>query len=294
VADITILVTAPRASEGYPYLDEWVAEARGESVEFLIADARAHCADSFPPAMRRIAMPGGSVQGLIDEGMRQARGDWVLLTEDHCRPLPGLFEAYRDARRAHPDADLFAGGVENLTSTSPWSFANFLAGLSHVWPRAAERPADASNANLLVRRRAVPAAEIAVDGGFLALTIARLIAQGRHVDCAAARVDHIVHVAGPLEGMRLEHGIVTAAVVSRREVLALRPAPVQFLRDLASIPYHIAVQPWAIVRHLRGTPQFSLGTALRLAVLGIGIGVVPLKVDLRRWFSRQAPARAEA
>jgi len=289
---ITILVTAPHDSDGYPYLAEWAAMATSEDVEFLIADARLVSNDVLPPEMRRIAMPGGSVQGLIDEGMRQARGEWVLLTEDHCRPLPGLFEAYRQARQAHPDCDLIAGAAENLTSISPWGFVNFLSGLSHVWPRAQGAPPDASNANLLVRRSAIPPDEIAIDGGFLARTIPRLVAEGRHATCHAARVDHIVEVSGPLEGMRLQHGIVTAATVSRRAVLAPRPAPVQFFRDLGAVAYHIAVSPWVITTQLRGTPQYSLGTVFRLAILGLAIGIVPLKVDLRRWASRAAPAKA--
>ena len=291
---ITILITAPNDSEGYPYLAEWAAMAASEDVEFLIADARPVSNDVLPPRMRRIAKPGASVQWLIDEGMRQARGEWVLLTEDHCRPLPGLFVAYRQARQAHPDCDLIAGAAENLTSSSPWGFANFLSGLSHVWPRAKGAPPDASNANLLVRRSAIPPEEIAIDGGFLALTIPRLIAAGRHATCQAARVDHIVEVSGPLEGMRLQHGIVTAATVSRRAVLTPRPPLVQFFRDLGAVAYHIAVSPWVITRQLRGTPQYSLGTVFRLAVLGLAIGIVPLKVDLRRWTSPAAPAKPAA
>ncbi len=283
---VTILVAAPCDSHGYPYLDGWIeaARAQGEPFEFLIADARIDSSQALPPGMRRIAIPGGSMQGLIDEGMRQARGEWVLLTEDHCRPLPGVFEAYWRAMRDRPDADLFAGGVENLTSTGSWSFANFLAGLYHVWPHARHTPADASNANLLVRRSAIVLEEIAIDGGFLARTIPRLIDEKRHAGCPDARVDHIVHVSGPLYGMRIEHRIVTASMLSRRQVLARRAPVIQLLRDLAAIPYYVVVSPWLIARHLRGTPQYSLATVFRLAVLGIAIGIVPLQVDLKRWF----------
>jgi hypothetical protein len=169
-----------------------------------------------------------------------------------------------------------------------------VSGLNHVWPQAHGVPPDASNANLLVRRSAIPPDEIAIDGGFLARTIPRLIAEGRHAPCHAARVDHVVQVSGALECMRGQHLIVTAATVSRRAVLAPRPPLVQFFRDLGAIAYHIAVSPWAITAHLRGTPQYSLGTVVRLAVLGVAIGIVPLKVDLRRWTSRAAPARAQA
>ncbi|MBV9043710.1 MAG: hypothetical protein JO348_10160 [Alphaproteobacteria bacterium] len=292
--EITVLITAPSDSEGYVYLGDWITQAQSADVEFLLADARPASDEALPPALRRIGRPGGSVQGIIDEGMRQARGAWVLLTEDHCRPLPGLFDAYRKAMREHPHADLYAGGVENLTSTSPWGFANFLAGLNHVWPRAHGTPPDASNANLLVRRSAIQADEIAVDGGFLVRTLPCLIAQGRHVACPDACVDHIVPVSGPREGMRIEHRIVTAATMARRNVLPPRPPLVQFLRDLAAIPYYVAISPFAITAHLRGTPQYALGTVFRLAVLGGAIGIVPLKIDLKRWFSRRARAKGAA
>ena len=291
MASITVLVTAPVGSKGYCYLEELVAQAGGEPVEFILADARTFCVDHLKFPVRRLSMPGRSVQGLIDEGIKQAKGDWILLTEDHCRPMPGLYDAYRKAVSENPGIDLFSGGVENLTSTAPWSFANFLAGLNHVWPSAQAPTADASNANLLVRRSAVQADEISTDGGFLARTISRLVAEGRQKNCFNARVDHIVHVSGPMHGMEIEYEIVTAAQISRRAVLPPRPILIQLARDFLAIFYYVLVSPWRITAHLRGTPQFSLGTVARLSVLGFAIGFVPLIVDLKLLFSAEPPLK---
>ncbi len=289
VRSITVVISAPSGVAGCVFLDEMLAQAAAMPFEIVVADATPGPPSAVPRAVRVVKVPGGGIQQLIAEGVRAASGDWILVTEDHCRPLPGLIAAYRDAVAAHPGADLFSGATENLTSTSPWSFANFIVGLRTSWPEFGFRDADATNANLLIRRGAILANELATEGALLNLTVPRLIALGRQRNCPTACVDHVLPLTA-LGAVEFVYRCAQSGAAVRRATVPPRPAAVQFLRDCAGLIYYALVFPWRTLAKLRATSQFSLATGLRLTALGIAVGAATFAADLRRW-SRPPAAR---
>ena len=66
---------------------------------------------------------------------------WVVVLEDHAMPMPGWLDGITHAiRNADQDTLSFTGTAANETSTSPWSWANFLFNFWHHWhPTAADQ-----------------------------------------------------------------------------------------------------------------------------------------------------------
>jgi GT2 family glycosyltransferase len=60
-----------------------------------------------------------------NHGARQARGDWIVFTDDDCLPEPGWLQAYADAANLHPDCPVFEGRTlaprarQRLLETAP-------------------------------------------------------------------------------------------------------------------------------------------------------------------------------
>lgn len=278
---ISVVVTAPLGISACGCLDALLPDADGQALEIVVADGAPTYADRSRAGLRHVAAPGRSLQGLIMEGLRRSRGEWVVVTEDHCRPLAGFIEHYRHAIVENRGIDLFSGGIDNLTTTSPWSFAAFMVGLRPFWPKALQPPSGVSNANLMVRRSAILASELAVEGGLLHLTAARLIQSGRYKHCPAAVVDHLMDLSWS-EAIRFQFNCTAGVVAVKRETLPARSIPVQIFHDCRDLVYHAAVVPFRVVRQFRGTSQSSPGAAWRLMVLGLAAGFATIAVDFRR------------
>lgn len=277
---VSAVITAPRGIKSCVYLDDLIAQADACRLEIVVVDGSDDYVDYSRPNLRHISKPGASIQGLITQGLVQATGEWVLVTEHHARPLPGLLAAYSEAVEANPGIDLFSGEVENLTSISPWAFANFLISLGDFWPSAHSQPSTASNANLLVRRCAILPSELALEGGFLYLTIARLVAAGRHGHCAGAVVDHVLPLTFS-EAVAFQYHCVATGTAARRCTSPLRPLPVQALRDGLALVYFSVVTPYRVMSTLYGTSQFRVHMALRMALLGLASSAGLLSADFK-------------
>jgi hypothetical protein len=174
---------------------------------------------------------------------------------------------------------LFSGTTENLTSTSDWSFANFLVGLPDFWPAVEDNPRGASNANLLVRRSAIGASELASEGGFLNHTLPRLRASGRQAHCAAAAVDHVLALSRP-EAISFQFHCAAGGRQVRHASAPVRPLPVEMLRDVAVLGYFATVKPLRTLSRLRGTKYLTVGTALRVLLLSTMHGLGLLWADI--------------
>ena len=278
---ISVVVTAPLGIAACGCLDGLLPGADGQALEIVVVDGGSSYADQSRAGLRHVASPGRSLQGLIMEGLRRSTGEWVVVTEDHCRPLAGFIENYRHAIVENPGIDLFSGAVDNLTTTSPWSFAAFMVGLRPFWPKALQPPSGVSNANLMVRRSAILASELALEGGLLNLTAARLIQSGRYKHCPAAVVDHLMDLSWS-EAVKFQFNCTAGVVAVKRETLPARSVPAQIVHDCRDLVYHAAVVPFRVVRQFRGTTQSSPGAAWRLMVLGLAAGFATIAVDFRR------------
>src|SRR5262245_60634628 len=163
---ISVVVTAPNGISKCLLPDEFLTQADGEALELIFIDASKDCSDQSRPGLKLLSLPGAGIYALLKAGFLNARGDWVLLVEDHGKPLSGLLDAYRSAIAENPEIDLWYGGLENRTSLSPWSVAHFLCGTLELWPDAGMSPRYPSAANLMVRRAAIFPSELETEGGF--------------------------------------------------------------------------------------------------------------------------------
>jgi hypothetical protein len=275
---ISVVVTAPHGFDDCVYLDELLLAADGKSLEIIVADSSFAETNRSQTGLRHVRAPGVGLYALINEGIHQSAGEWVVVTEDHCRFLPGFIEAYREAIRRHPDVDLFSGSVDNLTSSSPWASAIFVTGLHRYWPELEKPPQNATNANLMVRRSAILASELAVDAGLLNLTVPRLIAAGRYAHCRDAVVDHVLHLSC-LEAIKFEFNCAGGA----REVVGeLHPRPLRPVVLFRDFAHNALFSPLRKARDVSGTSQSGMAATLRLVTLGIAAAAATLAADLKR------------
>ncbi|MFT4912151.1 MAG: hypothetical protein ACI9YM_000725 [Brevundimonas sp.] len=281
MGSISVVVTAPGGIAGCGFLDQLIPPTDAGGVQIVVVDGSPDFIDQSRDGLLHIAAPQADIQGLVTEGLRQAAGDWVIVTEDHCRPLPGLIDSYRKAIDDQPGIDLFSGAVDNLTSTSPWSFALFLSGLGQQWTGAETAPPAPTNANLMVRRSAILAGELTRAGGFLNLTIPRLIAAGRYGHCPAAVVDHILSLDGRA-ALTFQYHCAVGVITANRETTPPLPWPARLAQTGRQLVSYVLVGPWRTVRSLRGTPHARGGTGLRLMLLGLAVMVATVTVNLRR------------
>jgi hypothetical protein len=280
MSSFSVVVTAPNGIAECVFLDQLVPSTDSADVRIVVVDGSSDYVDQSRDGLLHIKAPEADIQALVTEGLRRATGDWVIVTEDHCRPLPGLIDSYRKAIDDQPDIDLFSGAVDNLTSTSPWAFALFLSGLGQQWTGAETAPPAPSNANLMVRRGAIFASELARAGGFLNLTAPRLIAAGRYGHCPAAVVDHILSLEGRAALAFQYHCAVGVTTANRETTRPLR-WPARLAQTGRQMVSYVLVGPWRTARNLRGTPYTRGGTGLRLMLLGLAVMVASVTVDLR-------------
>ena len=205
---------------------------------------------------------------MVQGGLQCARNDWIFLVEDHGRPLPGLLDTYRAAIAANPEVDLLFGGIVNMTSVSPWSYACFFYNKLDYWPPARLQPKVPTLANLLVRRDAILPSELAQAGGFQFGTYPRLLAAGRLLYCPEAVLDHVrwfTFRTALTTSFHAARAVTSSAQAGggRRTMLN------RLLRDGLIAAYGFTYYPWRLTRGLRGTSQGSLLMALRLAAIGL-------------------------
>jgi hypothetical protein len=143
-------------------LDAFFAEARELGAEVVVVDgsggrALPPGAQERYPGIRSVDIPGGWTFRLRWEGLRAARGDVVLITEDHCRPRPGWVRAHLEAHREHPEASEVGGPVENGADRQLIDWASFLVGhIQGMQPTQTGEGAELDRANISYKRRAVP------------------------------------------------------------------------------------------------------------------------------------------
>jgi hypothetical protein len=262
------VVSAPHGISECLIPPEYFAAADAGSLELVIADASEHFLDQSRPGLKHLNLAGAGIFALIQAGLQAASCDWLFVFEDHGRPLPGLLDAYRAAIAANPEVDLVFGGIENVTSVSPWSYACFFYNKLDYWPAAGLEPKAPSLANLMVRRSAILPSELSQVGGFQFGTYPRLLAAGRLLYCPEAVVDHVrwftlrTALATSFHGARS----VTAAAEARR---GGRATPKRLLHDALVATYGFTYLPWRAMLGLRGTPQSPWLMGLRIAAIGL-------------------------
>jgi hypothetical protein len=102
-----------------------VREAGGEIIVADGSDAPEPTAEQRGAGVRWIRRQGASVFQLRGHAYREARGDVVAITEDHCVPHHDWIPAILEAHREHPEAAVIGGAIENGTPDTIVDWASF-------------------------------------------------------------------------------------------------------------------------------------------------------------------------
>ena len=164
---------ALRAQEGSPAYEVIIADRRLDAVTELI------CAE-YPEARVLPCAAGTSLPELRTLAFERARGDYIVITEDHCVPpknwLASMFEAFRVA----PEGTVAVGGaIENGVCDTALDWATFLCEYSAFVPPIRSGPATAlPGMNVAYRRSAITELDRAILlRGFWETTVHPLLAQ---------------------------------------------------------------------------------------------------------------------
>jgi hypothetical protein len=177
-------------TEGWPYcrtvLDSFRAEAEEVGAEIIIGDGSgrpAPTADEIGPPTRWLVRSEPSVFALYAVALREARGQIVATTEDHCTARPGWCAAILRAHAEHPEADAIGGAIENGSTDTLLDWASyFITQGPHMAPLGQREVGVTTNEADLSYKPAAIAALDDNDGlGFMAILHNRRLAEQGHI-----------------------------------------------------------------------------------------------------------------
>jgi hypothetical protein len=134
------------------------AQADAAGAEVILLDSSESTAPdgALGPLTRWISMPGADITEMRMRGYREAVGEIVAMTEDHCIPAPDWVEAMLLAHAEHPDAAAIGGVSRNGSTELTMDWASFYAGHApFIAPLPAGPAAYISGVNLSYKRTAL-------------------------------------------------------------------------------------------------------------------------------------------
>ena len=271
---LSIVVTAPRGIAECLIPNWLLSIADGERLEIVVADGRANSPNRSATGLRHLNFAGDNVYALRRKGLALARNEWVILLEDHSRPMPDFLEEFEKAIAAHPQAVLISGASVNDTSTTPWSWSHFLFSFYRHWPPSCRKPRSASISLLAIRRDVLPTQELLQDGGFENRLLPRLAQSRNYLHCEYAIADHVQ------ENTLFNHCVEqfhTARCSSAFERQLGRSLMRSVLAEFLWFACAPTVRPLRVLASIRGTPQFQIAHLPRLMVLGLAAGLGRLR-----------------
>ena len=189
--------------------------------------------------------------------------EWVLLLEDHNRvDRAWLDRALASIAAAPTDATTVRGGADNLTSTDPWSWANFLMVLGFHWTPLQRQSLEPLFFNVALRRARLLRDRLDV-GEFEIKALTALEEQPAAGDFP---VDHVQFRRAP--GVFFYHwcnGRVTGAVMRRHHPDGWR----HVLRHACRIAGERVRQLAVVVRRHPSAALLPVGTLTRVAMLSV-------------------------
>ncbi|WP_430426708.1 glycosyltransferase family A protein [Parasphingorhabdus sp.] len=276
---ISVILSAEHGIDDCQFLDFYENQQDRGIIEIIIVDGGPNFIDQSNGIIRHIQGSSSNIQSLIATGLPYAQGEWIFISEDHCRPLEGIFDGYQLEIANHPEIDLFGGLVENLTSTGLWSTAIFLTGLGAHWVSAPTLPQSPTNANMMIRAAAILSEEMVVDGGLLNFTIPRLIAAQKYALCPAAVVDHVLPLS-PKDAISFQFHVSTDVVSVNRALWSNPLTFRRFLGDGLNLLRKGVFDPIRIVRLYKGSLLGRMSMAGRLMAIGITGAMAVLHYDV--------------
>jgi hypothetical protein len=149
-------------------LDRLVPQVAAAGGQLILADGTPASTGGPPSGLAAYASvqvltkPGSSIFALRAMAAEASTGALVAFTEDHCLVHERWLGDLVAAARAHPEADLIAGGITNGSSEGLIDWANFLMTFAEFLPPAPERPLRRAPliANALFRRSTMMAGRL--------------------------------------------------------------------------------------------------------------------------------------
>jgi hypothetical protein len=185
---------------GGPYIAAQLAllhSTRRADSELILLTGEDRSADAKALAetgVRCVQIPGASVFGLRARIPEICRKDWVFVVEDHAVLDRGAIDALYGLIEMRPTIDAVAVVARNLTSLSPWAWANFLHTFSGVWAPITGLPRMLAATSLAVRRARLGTDARLGEGAWEMRLIPGIHAAGNVGWSNEIAVDHIKHV----------------------------------------------------------------------------------------------------
>jgi hypothetical protein len=142
---------------------------------------------------RVIGFPNASIFSLRAQIPTVSQNDWLIVLEEHSLVTKATLEAIRSTIENQPNIDLIVFLGKNLTSVSPWGWANFLHTFALIWAPIDEPPAFSPVSSAVVRRAALRTDAALKEGEWEHLTVARTFASDRVAYSNEIYIDHVRH-----------------------------------------------------------------------------------------------------
>ena len=192
------------------------------------------------------------------------RKEWIVLLEDHGLINTPAVEAIRELIWRKPDADLIAVLGKNLTSISPWGWANFLHTFALIWAPLDGPPPFAAVTAVIVRRQKLGGEEPLRIGAWELQIIPKIFAGGKVEFSNDIYIDHIKPLKMVSSILIAFHNARAGAALQRQLGIPLRNILYEGWYCFVPRPGLLA---GALVRRRHELPPGTFG---RLHVIGFG------------------------
>jgi hypothetical protein len=143
------------------------------------------------PWCRVIGISDASIYSLRAVIPTISQNDWLVVLEEHSLVTIATLDAIRSTIQNQSDIDLIVFLGKNLTSVSPWGWANFLHTFALIWAPIDEPPPFSPVTSVIVRRAALQTDCAFREGEWELRTIPQIFARGRIAYSNDICVDHI-------------------------------------------------------------------------------------------------------
>jgi hypothetical protein len=187
---ISFVVTArERLDQAAPNLAAFRSKL-GEGDEVIVI-AGCEAAASAASWYSVFAFPDASEFALRAQVPAVCRKEWVVVLEDHAVIGPPTIDAIRELIRAKPGLDLVPFLAKNLTSVSPWGWANFLFNFALVWAPLDTPPPFSIVTSAVVRRAKLGGERPLEEGAWELRLIPGIFSEGKTASSSDIFFDHV-------------------------------------------------------------------------------------------------------
>lgn len=143
------------------------------------------------PWLRVVGVPNANIFTLRSHIPTVSGNEWLIVLEDHSLINNRAIAAIRDMIQSRPDIELISFLGTNLTSISPWGWANFLHTFGLIWAPIDQKPGLSPVTSVTVRRSSLGTERVLKEGEFELRVIPRIFAGGKIAYSNDIFIDHV-------------------------------------------------------------------------------------------------------